>query len=154
MTEAYKSVCTLRRCLLSLKSGHGSASSMLSSPTTDYPGQSISLLSNQSDDNSLPSREMSQDAMNDQFFTDACINVIQRCLFLILYIRSAFPLDQETLTIIATTNSVINDSPSEPVPVDSALHINIDNTAESTPMTVSPVLSPLHSPRSERSEVG
>lgn len=89
---------------------------------------------------------------NDQLFTEACKGVIQRCLFLLLYVRTAFPLDQDTLSFIANTNSVLVDPDSHSVDStmeDAALHIHIDDTANSTPATLSPVLSPLNSPRSE-----
>ncbi|XP_048583459.1 probable E3 ubiquitin-protein ligase HERC1 isoform X5 [Nematostella vectensis] len=160
MVDVYRCVYRLRSQLLSIKGGVGSALSL----TNDALSRSMSLQSEASVSGDECSRAESKqigmgDLTSDQPFTDACKKVIQRCVLLLLGVKSSFPQDAEFLALMSTANKATCEpqaAPGDPVevPRPEPLQLHIEESASNTPLSISPGISPLHSPRSEEDEHG
>lgn len=89
------------------------------------------------------------DIPDERVFTDACKGVIQRCIFLLLGVRTSFPLHDEMLSVIANSSKT---APSDGHGLDvtfggGPLHVVIDDSLPGTPVSLSPNASPAISPR-------
>ena len=84
----------------------------------------------------------------DQVFIDACRGVVQRCIFLLLGVRTSFPVDSENLCFIENVNETSSSTSLLRQPAGtcgvSPFQMTSDNndssssTPTDTPTTVSP----------------
>ena len=79
---------------------------------------------------------------NEQLFTDACKGVIQRCIFLLLGLRTSFPVDSELLSIITNANKAVRKQEVHGLTENSGLYICITESTVSTSGSGSPGRSP------------
>ena len=81
-----------------------------------------------------------------QVFIDACKGVVQRCIFLLLGVRTSFPVDAESLYLIDEANKTSSDSYQCDGVASSSnlgpLHIHTDTSGNSTPADTPTNISP------------